>query len=42
VRGGSRSATAFISASTVVRTSTTIISATYEGVTRTATLTVNP
>lgn len=42
VRAGSTSAFFFISASTVARTSTTIISATYEGVTRTATLTVSP
>jgi hypothetical protein len=42
VRAGSRSAFFFVSAPTVARTSTTIISATYEGVTRTATLTVTP
>jgi hypothetical protein len=42
VRPGSTSAFFFISAATVARTSTTVISATYEGVTRTATLTVMP
>jgi hypothetical protein len=42
LRAGSTSAFFFISAATVARTSTTVISATYEGVTRTATLTVMP
>ena len=42
VGAGTTSAFFYVSAATVARTSTTVISATYEGVTRTATLTVGP
>lgn len=42
VRAGSTSSFFFVSAATVARTSTTVISATYQNVTRTATLTVSP